>query len=189
MASRQGYIVCVNYNQNSDSANKIVTDIKNAGGLAYAFQADISNEKEVENLFELIDQRVGKITALVNNAGIGGEGPVEEVQLGVFRKVMETNFFGALRCTQAVLPGMRQQRSGHIVNISSIAGRIALAPQAAYAGGWRSSSRASLQRQFSGKSSGANGAAIIRKRGAGWPCSRPLSRTRTPRRPRWSATG
>ena len=69
---------------------------------------------------------------LVNNAGIGGGGPVEEVDISQFRKVMETNFFGALRCIQAVLPSMRERKSGHIMNVTSVSGRIALSPQAPY---------------------------------------------------------
>jgi NAD(P)-dependent dehydrogenase (short-subunit alcohol dehydrogenase family) len=58
---------------------------------------------------------------------------VEELPLGDFRQVMETNFFGVLRCTKAVVPGMRLQRSGCIINVSSVAGRLAMAPQGAYA--------------------------------------------------------
>jgi NAD(P)-dependent dehydrogenase (short-subunit alcohol dehydrogenase family) len=94
---------------------------------------DVDSDESLRIAIEEVLTSRGRIDVLVNNAGIGAEGPVEEVDIGVFRRVMETNFFGVLRCTQAVLPGMRQQRSGHIVNISSIAGRIALAPQAACA--------------------------------------------------------
>jgi NAD(P)-dependent dehydrogenase (short-subunit alcohol dehydrogenase family) len=71
---------------------------------------------------------------LVNNAGIGPFGSVEEMPLSEFKAVMETNFFGALRCMQAVLPGMRQRRKGSIVNVSSVAGRITGGSQAAYSG-------------------------------------------------------
>jgi NAD(P)-dependent dehydrogenase (short-subunit alcohol dehydrogenase family) len=75
----------------------------------------------------------GHIDILVNNAGIGGGGSVEETPQALFRQVMETNYFGALRCLQAVLPSMRERRQGCIVNVTSVAGRLANAPQAAYA--------------------------------------------------------
>jgi len=75
----------------------------------------------------------GRIDVLVNNAGIGVMGSLEETPLSQFRSAMETNYFGAVRCIQAVLPGMRERQSGCIVNVTSVAGRIAMAPQAPYA--------------------------------------------------------
>jgi|SRR5271170_426139 len=75
----------------------------------------------------------GRIDILVNNAGVAGGGPIEEVPIAVFRQAMETNFFGGLRCIKAVLPGMRERRHGCIVNVTSIAGRVANTPQAPYA--------------------------------------------------------
>jgi NAD(P)-dependent dehydrogenase (short-subunit alcohol dehydrogenase family) len=74
----------------------------------------------------------GPIDVLVNNAGIEGVGPVEEFPLAKFRAIMETNYFGALRCIQAVVPQMRQRRSGCIINISSVAGRICNPPLTSY---------------------------------------------------------
>ena len=69
---------------------------------------------------------------LVNNAGVEGNGSVEETALAEFRAVMETNCFGALRCMQAVVPDMRKRKSGCIINVSSVAGRIANSPFAPY---------------------------------------------------------
>ena len=70
---------------------------------------------------------------LVNNAGVERSGSVEELPLAEIRAVMETNYFGALRCIQAVVPHMRQRRNGCIINIASVAGRIANSPLGCYA--------------------------------------------------------
>jgi NAD(P)-dependent dehydrogenase (short-subunit alcohol dehydrogenase family) len=93
---------------------------------------DVDSDESVRNAFARILAEAGRIDVLVNNAGISVLSAVEETPIAVFRAIMETNYFGALRCIQAVLPGMRKRRSGCIVNVTSVAGRLAMAPQAAY---------------------------------------------------------
>jgi NAD(P)-dependent dehydrogenase (short-subunit alcohol dehydrogenase family) len=93
---------------------------------------DVDSDQSVRDAFANILTEAGRIDVLVNNAGISQNGPVEELPLAVFRATMETNFFGALRCIQAVVPGMRERRSGCIINITSVAGRFSGAPQASY---------------------------------------------------------
>jgi NAD(P)-dependent dehydrogenase (short-subunit alcohol dehydrogenase family) len=90
---------------------------------------DVDSDQSVRDVFA----KTGEIDVLVNNAGIAIMSAVEDMPLEEFRRIMETNYFGALRCIQAVLPGMRERRSGCIVNVSSVAGRIAGGAQGAYA--------------------------------------------------------
>jgi NAD(P)-dependent dehydrogenase (short-subunit alcohol dehydrogenase family) len=92
---------------------------------------DVDSDASVSDAVAAI-LKSGPIDVLVNNAGIEGVGPVEELPLAKFRAIMETNYFGTLRCIQAVIPQMRQRRSGTIINISSVAGRICNPPLTSY---------------------------------------------------------
>lgn len=94
---------------------------------------DVDSDASVRDGMARIGPDVGPIDVLVNNAGIERMGSVEEMPLTEFRAVMETNYFGVIRCIQAIVPGMRQRRSGCIINVASVAGHVASAPMAAYA--------------------------------------------------------
>ena len=94
---------------------------------------DVDDDASVREAFATIAARHGPIDVLVNNAGVPGGGAIEETPVESFREVMETNYFGALRCMKEVVPGMRQRRRGTIVNVTSVAGRTATAPMASYA--------------------------------------------------------
>jgi NAD(P)-dependent dehydrogenase (short-subunit alcohol dehydrogenase family) len=94
---------------------------------------DVDNDASVGKAVAGVLADSGRIDVLVNNAGIAVTGPVEELPLAEFRRVMETNYFGALRCIQAVVRGMRERRDGHIINVSSIRGRMSIPSYAAYA--------------------------------------------------------
>ena len=94
---------------------------------------DVDDDVSVSEAFAAIEARHGPIEILVNNAGVPGGGAIEEAPIESFRAVMETNYFGPLRCIKAVVPGMRRRRRGTIVNVTSVAGRNALAPMASYA--------------------------------------------------------
>jgi len=94
---------------------------------------DVDDDASVVNAIAQVLAGGGRIDVLVNNAGIDLKGPIEELPVAEFRRVMETNYFGALRCIQGVVPEMRARRSGHIINVTSVAGRLSLASQAPYA--------------------------------------------------------
>jgi NAD(P)-dependent dehydrogenase (short-subunit alcohol dehydrogenase family) len=93
---------------------------------------DVDNDASVAAGVRQVIETAGRIDVLVNNAGIGVAGSVEDTSIEEARCQLETNFFGVVRATQAVLPHMRRQRSGKIVNVSSIGGLVALPFQAFY---------------------------------------------------------
>lgn len=91
-------------------------------GKAFAIKMDVTNSSEVSEGIEAIVTKFGKIDVVVNNAGFGFAGGIEEARIEEVRNVFEANFFGALQVTQAVLPSLRKQKNGHIIQISSHGG-------------------------------------------------------------------
>jgi NAD(P)-dependent dehydrogenase (short-subunit alcohol dehydrogenase family) len=122
-AGANGWAVCVNYINSADSANAVVSDIEASGGRAISVQADVSEEEQVEHLFEEAIQRLGPVTGLVNNAGImGGGGPVDEMDANTVRRLFDVNVIGPMLCTKVAIKRMGRSHGGNggaIVNISS----------------------------------------------------------------------
>jgi NAD(P)-dependent dehydrogenase (short-subunit alcohol dehydrogenase family) len=93
---------------------------------------DVDSDSSVKTAIASIQKDADHIDVLVNNAGVERSGSIEELPLAEFRAVMETNYFGPLRCIQTLAPQMRQRRSGCIINVTSVAGRLATSPMAPY---------------------------------------------------------
>lgn len=125
MAFQQGYTVCISYRQNEAGANNTVSKIKNEGGQAYAFQADVADERQVLQLFASIDKQVGMLSALVNNAGITApQQKLVEMSAERLQNVFNINVIGSILCAREAIKRMSTKNNGAggcIVNISSMA--------------------------------------------------------------------
>ena len=129
---RAGHTVCATMRKPAQSPE--LAEIAAREKLPISVSAmDVDSDESVSRAISTILKDHGPIDVLINNAGIERVGSVEEVPLAEFRAVMETNYFGAIRCIQALVPHMRQRRSGCIINVTSVAGRIASTPMGPYA--------------------------------------------------------
>jgi NAD(P)-dependent dehydrogenase (short-subunit alcohol dehydrogenase family) len=123
LAGAQGHRVALCYRADRAAAQAVVADIGRAGGEAVAFQADVSREAEVVRLFEQVDARLGRLEALVNNAGtLEAQGRVDALDEARLQRVFATNVFGAFLCAREAVRRLSTRRGGTggaIVNVSS----------------------------------------------------------------------
>jgi NAD(P)-dependent dehydrogenase (short-subunit alcohol dehydrogenase family) len=128
LAARRGYAIAVNYAANEASASAVVREIEQGNGRAIAIQADVSNEKDVVRLFETAEKTFGRVTALVNNAGItGGFSKLEDLTALVIERVLAVNVTGAVLCAREAVRRMSTRHGGAggaILNISSRAAQL-----------------------------------------------------------------
>jgi NAD(P)-dependent dehydrogenase (short-subunit alcohol dehydrogenase family) len=128
LAAQDGWAVAVNYSANSLAADEVVRTIRAAGGRAMAVRADVADEVQVLAMFEQIDAKLGRLTGLVNNAGVVDVAqPVAEHSLARWRRMFDINVIGSLLCAREAVRRMSTQRGGaggSIVNVSSAAARL-----------------------------------------------------------------
>ena len=121
--ARDGYAVCINYYERKDKADELVALLRAEGREAIAVQADVSKRSEVNAMVAQCERELGKITLLVNNAGVAGQALFQDVTDEMWERYFGVNLNGARNTIQAVLPNMLHEKSGCIVNISSIWGQ------------------------------------------------------------------
>lgn len=129
--ARRGYKVLATM-RNPENASDFKQQMEDESLPIQIYQMDVNSDESVTKCIGKITQENGNIDVLVNNAGIERHGSVEELPLADFIAVMETNYFGVVRCMKAVLTTMRQNMSGCIINISSVAGKNAITPLGPY---------------------------------------------------------
>ncbi len=127
-----GANVVVNYASSSDAAQEVVDTITKAGGSAIALQADVSKVDQVEALLKNVMQKYNRVDILVNNAGITRDTLLLRMKLEDWQAVIDLNLTGVFLCTRAVSKVMLKQRSGRIINITSVAGLMGNPGQANY---------------------------------------------------------
>jgi len=131
--ARRGYRVFAGYRQEARGTGLLIEAGKEKLPLSI-LPLDINRADQIENAVKQVLSRTGRIDVLINNAGYGLAGPVEELDMTAIRAQFETNVFGHIRLTQAVIPSMRTAGSGTLLFMSSVSGRLALPFFSAYCG-------------------------------------------------------
>jgi clavulanate-9-aldehyde reducatase len=116
----------------ADRIEALAQRIADDGGRAIAVPTDVGEESQARAFVARAHSELGRLDVLVNNAGVMLLGPIEKAPTEEWRRMIHANVFGVLYCTHAALPLMREQGSGHIVNVSSVAGRVASAGSGVY---------------------------------------------------------
>jgi len=128
LAARKGFAVAVNYTSNQDAADEVVRTIRDEGGRAVAVQADVADEAQVLRLFAEVDAQLGRLTALVNNAGIVDRAArVDEMSFARLKRMFDINVIGSFLCAREAVKRMSTRHGGAggaIVNVSSAAARL-----------------------------------------------------------------
>jgi NADP-dependent 3-hydroxy acid dehydrogenase YdfG len=115
-----------------DRLDEIAAEISRAGGNAFVITADLTQESDAQRIVKETEAHFGRLDVLVNNAGVMYLEPVDNASLERWRNMFDLNVVSLIASTQAALPGMRARKDGHIVNISSTAGRFSLANSGGY---------------------------------------------------------
>ena len=133
LAAQQGYAVAVNYTANEEAADEVVRQIRALGGYAITVQADVSVEAQVLAMFDQIDAGLGRLTALVNNAGVlDVAARVDEMSVARLKRMFDINVLGSFLCAREAVLRMSTRHGGAggaIVNVSSVAARLGGAGQ------------------------------------------------------------
>ncbi len=128
LAARQGWAVAVNYTANSLAADEVVRQIRADGGRAMTVQADVADEAQVLRMFEQVDAKFGRLTGLVNNAGVVDvTARVEDMSVARWKRMFDINVIGSLVCAREAVRRMSTRHGGSggsIVNLSSAAARL-----------------------------------------------------------------
>ncbi len=131
--SLAGYAVCINYIQSREAAEALAAQLRGEGREAIAIQADVADSHVVNEMVRQTEAELGPVTLLVNNAGISWQGLFQDMEDAAWERMLAVNLTGARNAARAVLPAMISQKSGCIVNISSMWGLRGASCEVAYA--------------------------------------------------------
>ncbi len=120
--SREDCNVIINYNNSKEQADSLVEEILSSGKNAFAIKADVSSEEEVSKMFETIKEKFGGVSILINNAGVAKTALVTETSSEDYDRIFDVNMKGTFLCVKKAAPFMINEKSGAIINISSIWG-------------------------------------------------------------------